>query len=239
MTISKIKDLLSEEVLANGDLSQDVSSACGSDMMSDVLAYVKDQAVLLTGLVNTQVVRTAEMMDMICIVFVRNKRPTGAMIDLAMEHGVVTPRRRAVSAMSEPLRFHYDVNGKDFTSAGKASVDVKKNLRLLGLSPEIVRRVSIAMYEGEINMVIHAGGGVADVSVDEGGITIILEDHGPGIEDISLAMQEGYSTAPDNIRQLGFGAGMGLPNMKRYTDEMDIESVVGSGTKITMRVNIS
>ena len=115
--------------------------------------------------------------------------------------------------MSEPLRFHYDVNGKDFTSAGKASVDVKKNLRLLGLSPEIVRRVSIAMYEGEINMVIHAGGGVADVSVDEGGITIILEDHGPGIEDISLAMQEGYSTAPDNIRQLGFGAGMGLPNM--------------------------
>ena len=133
--------------------------------------------------------------------------------------------------MSEPLRFHYDVNGKDFTSAGKASVDVKKNLRLLGLSPEIVRRVSIAMYEGEINMVIHAGGGVADVSVDE--------DHGPGIEDISLAMQEGYSTAPDNIRQLGFGAGMGLPNMKRYTDEMDIDSVVGSGTKITMKVRIS
>ena len=111
--------------------------------------------------------------------------------------------------------------------------------RLLGLSPEIVRRVSIAMYEGEINMVIHAGGGVAEVSVDEGGITIILEDHGPGIEDISLAMQEAYSTAPDNIRQLGFGAGMGLPNMKRYTDEMDIDSVVGSGTKITMKVRIS
>ena len=89
MTISKIKDLLSAEVLADGDLSQDVSSACGSDMMSDVLAYVKDQAVLLTGLVNTQVVRTAEMMDMICIVFVRNKRPTGEMIELAMEHGIV------------------------------------------------------------------------------------------------------------------------------------------------------
>ena len=134
--------------------------------------------------------------------------------------------------MSEPLRFHYDVNGKDFTSAGKASVDVKKNLRLLGLSPEIVRRVSIAMYEGEINMVIHAGGGHVTA-------TITLEDHGPGIEDISLAMQEGYSTAPDNIRQLGFGAGMGLPNMKRYTDEMDIDSVVGSGTKITMKVRIS
>ena len=89
MTISKIKDLLSAEVLADGDLSQDVSSACGSDMMSDVLAFVKDQAVLLTGLVNTQVVRTAEMMDMICVVFVRNKRPTGEMIDLAAEHGIV------------------------------------------------------------------------------------------------------------------------------------------------------
>lgn len=140
--------------------------------------------------------------------------------------------------MPEPLRFHYNVDGNDFTSAGQASVDVKKNLRLLGLSPEIVRRVSIAMYEGEINMVIHAGGGEADVTVDEKSIVILLVDHGPGIADIPLAMQEGYSTAPDNIRSLGFGAGMGLPNMKRYTDGMDIESEVGKGTRITMRVDI-
>ena len=137
------------------------------------------------------------------------------------------------------LHLTYQVPGDDFTRAGEASGDVKHKLKKLGYEPDAVRRVSIAMYEGEINMVIHAGGGVADVSVDEGGITIILEDHGPGIEDISLAMQEGYSTAPDNIRQLGFGAGMGLPNMKRYTDEMDIDSVVGSGTKITMKVRIS
>ena len=140
--------------------------------------------------------------------------------------------------MSEPLVFHFDVDGLDFTSAGQASVQVKKNLRQLGLTPEIIRRVSIAMYEGEINMVIHAGGGKADVLVDENAVTIILEDSGPGIKDIDEAMQEGFSTAPDAIRSLGFGAGMGLPNMKRYTDEMELSSTVGVGTKIVMKVFI-
>ncbi len=138
--------------------------------------------------------------------------------------------------MSEPLVFHFDVDGDDFTSAGQASVQVKKNLRQLGLTPETIRRVSIAMYEGEINMVIHAGGGRAEVLVDESAVTIILEDKGPGIKDIEQAMQEGFSTAPDTIRSLGFGAGMGLPNMKRYSDSMDITSTVGVGTKIVMKV---
>lgn len=140
--------------------------------------------------------------------------------------------------MSEPLRFHYDVDGENFTSAGEVSVAVKKNLRQLGFPPDVIRRVSIAMYEGEINMVIHADGGVADVLVYPDKIVIILEDHGPGIPDVDLAMQEGYSTASDNIRALGFGAGMGLPNMKRYTEEMTIESTVGVGTKITMVVKL-
>ena len=138
--------------------------------------------------------------------------------------------------MPEALKFHFIVDGEDFTSAGKASVQVKKNLRQLGLPPEIIRRVSIAMYEGEINMVIHAGGGEADVTVTEDSVEIFLHDTGPGIKDIDRAMQEGYSTASDQIRSLGFGAGMGLPNMKRYTDYMDIKSAVGKGTDITMRV---
>ncbi len=141
--------------------------------------------------------------------------------------------------MNDALSFKYEVDGDDFTSAGQASVLVKKNLRQLGLDPQIIRRVSIAMYEGEINMVIHAGGGVAEVRVLENYIEIILEDHGPGIRDIEQAMQAGFSTAPDRIRSLGFGAGMGLPNMKRYTDYMDIESKVGEGTRVTMRVNIN
>ena len=126
--------------------------------------------------------------------------------------------------MSEALVFKFDVDGEDFTSAGQASVQIKKNLRQLGISPEIIKRVSIAMYEGEINMVIHAGGGIAEVRVSENFIEIILEDKGPGIADIDKAMQEGYSTASETVRSLGFGAGMGLPNMKRYTDEMNIYS---------------
>lgn len=140
--------------------------------------------------------------------------------------------------MSDLLTFHFDVDGDDFTSAGQASVQIKKNLRQLGIAPETIRRVSIAMYEGEINMVIHAGGGEADVSVSEDQVIIVLADKGPGIPNIEQAMQEGFSTAPDAIRSLGFGAGMGLPNMKRYTDFMDIQSEVGKGTTITMKVNI-
>ena len=141
--------------------------------------------------------------------------------------------------MSEAVRFHFNVDGDDFTSAGQASVQVKKNLRALGISPEIIRKVSIAMDEGEINMVIHAGGGEADVLIFEDRIEIHLCDNGPGIANIDLAMQEGFSTAPDNIRSLGFGAGMGLPNMKRYSDSITIDSTLGKGTKILMTVNLS
>ncbi|MBO5295733.1 MAG: ATP-binding protein [Clostridia bacterium] len=140
--------------------------------------------------------------------------------------------------MNEAVKFHFVVDGDDFTSAGQASVQIKKNLRQLGISPETIRKVSIAMYEGEINMVIHAGGGEADVLIYEDRIEILLTDNGPGIANIDLAMQEGFSTAPDNIRSLGFGAGMGLPNMKRYTDSMQIDSALGKGTRILMTVNL-
>ncbi|MBR5632395.1 MAG: ATP-binding protein [Clostridia bacterium] len=136
------------------------------------------------------------------------------------------------------VRFTFDVDGEDFSSAGAASVQVKKHLRQMGFSPEIIRRVSIAMYEGEINMVIHADGGVATVEVSDEAIVMILKDQGPGIPDVSMALKEGFSTAKDNIRSLGFGAGMGLPNMKKYTDSLEIETEVGKGTTITMKVNI-
>lgn len=138
--------------------------------------------------------------------------------------------------MTDRVNFHFDIDGDNFTSAGEASVRIKKLLREMGFSPDTIRRVSVAMYEGEINMVIHANGGSADVDVYGDRIEIVLADKGPGIPDIDLAMQEGYSTAPDNIRSLGFGAGMGLPNMKRYTDDMRIESALGVGTTIYMTV---
>ena len=140
--------------------------------------------------------------------------------------------------MNEPINFHFKVDGSNFISAGEASVNVKKLLRQVGIAPDIIKRVSIAMYEGEINMVIHAGGGEATVTVDTDKVVIVLADKGPGIPDVDLAMKEGYSTATDRIRDLGFGAGMGLPNMKRYTDTMQIETEVGKGTTITMTVNI-
>jgi len=132
----------------------------------------------------------------------------------------------------------YDVPGDDFTRAGEASSNLKGYLKKMGVPPDVVRRVAIAMYEGEINMVIHAGGGEIEVIISPDEINMKLTDHGPGIEDIELAMQEGYSTAPDNIRNLGFGAGMGLPNMKKYTDELKIDSIVGVGTTVTMKVKI-
>lgn len=140
--------------------------------------------------------------------------------------------------MMDKVNFHFDIDGDNFTSAGEASVRIKKLLREMGFSPETIRRVSVAMYEGEINMVIHADGGTADVDVYCDRIEIKLADQGPGISNIDLAMQEGYSTAPDNIRSLGFGAGMGLPNMKKYTDEMKVESEVGKGTTIYMTVRV-
>ena len=138
--------------------------------------------------------------------------------------------------MSQILSFHFEVEGDDLSQAGEASSQVKRSLKKLGLPADVIRKVSICMYEGEINMVIHADGGEAEVLVYEDRIVMILTDHGPGIADVEKAMQEGYSTAPDNVRSLGFGAGMGLPNMKRYTDDMRIDSVVGEGTTITMTV---
>lgn len=140
--------------------------------------------------------------------------------------------------MSDSIKLHYDVPGDDFTRAGAASGSVKRTLKELGISPGIIRNVSIAMYEGEINMVIHAGGGEIDVEITENEIIITLSDHGPGIENVELAMKEGYSTAPDNIRNLGFGAGMGLPNIKKYTDEFTIDTVLGEGTTLNMKVYI-
>ena len=137
--------------------------------------------------------------------------------------------------MSQTISFHYDVPGDDFIYV---YLFIKKALKQVGLAPDIIRNVAIAMYEGEINMVIHAGGGEIDVDIAPDAVHMVLRDQGPGIQDISLAMQEGWSTAPDDVRSLGFGAGMGLPNMKKYTDEMKVESTAGVGTTVTMTVFI-
>ncbi|MEG0546168.1 MAG: ATP-binding protein [Oscillospiraceae bacterium] len=136
------------------------------------------------------------------------------------------------------IELHYDVPGDDFTRAGEASGSVKSHLKKLGFDPAVIRNVVIALYEGEINMVIHAGGGEIDVLINPDDINMTLTDHGPGIPNVALAMQEGFSTAPDNVRSLGFGAGMGLPNIKKYTDEMSIETEIDVGTTMKLKVNV-
>ncbi len=137
------------------------------------------------------------------------------------------------------IHLHYEVSGEDFTRAGEASGSVKKRLKSLGYNTDAIRRVAIAMYEAEINMVIHADGGYCDVDIFPDRVEILLADHGPGIPDVDKAMQEGYSTAPDNVRSLGFGAGMGLPNIKKYTDEMRIETTIGVGTNLYLTVKVN
>lgn len=141
--------------------------------------------------------------------------------------------------MNSGMVFHYDVDGNDFTLAGETSSKVKKRLKQLGLPPEVIRRVAIAMYEAEINMVIHADGGTIDVVVTPQAVRIVFADRGPGIPDIEKAMQEGYSTASNEVRELGFGAGMGLPNIKKNADEMKIDTTVGKGTTIELVINIA
>lgn len=134
------------------------------------------------------------------------------------------------------MKLRYEVPGDDLSLAGRASAEVKRALGRLGVDPAAIKRLAVAMYEAEINMAIHAGGGIAEAEIVPGKVVVTLRDEGPGIADLELAMQEGYSTAPDHIRELGFGAGMGLPNMKRNADELTIESAPGAGTTIMITI---
>jgi anti-sigma regulatory factor (Ser/Thr protein kinase) len=136
------------------------------------------------------------------------------------------------------MKFHYDVEGGEFISAGVASSKLKKTLKQLGILPTIIRKVSVAMYEAEINMVIHANGGVIDIEITPDKIDVILKDQGPGIENLDLAMKAGYSTASKQAREMGFGAGMGLPNIKKHSDNMNITTIVGEGTKVHLIFNL-
>ena len=138
--------------------------------------------------------------------------------------------------MTDSLEFRYNIDGEDFSRAGEASTDIKRKLKTMGLPPEVIRRVAIAIYEGEINMVIHADGGTITVTLGDDDITMVLADKGPGIDDIEKAMTAGFSTASEDVRSLGFGAGMGLPNMKKSTDELSISTEKGVGTTVTMKV---
>lgn len=137
------------------------------------------------------------------------------------------------------MQLHYEIPANDLTYAGEASSNVKKLLVQLGINPVLIKKTAVSMYEAEINAVIHGNGGIADIEIGNEKIMVRISDKGPGIPDLQLAMQEGYSTATDEVREMGFGAGMGLPNIKRYADKLDIETEVGKGTTLTIVVYFS
>ena len=138
--------------------------------------------------------------------------------------------------MPEAFESIYHVLGRDYTNAGKVSTQIKDTLKRLGISPGVVRRVAIVSYEAEMNLVMYATQGKVLLNVSSEAVTIRIDDEGPGIPDIDLAMQEGYSTATPEMKEMGFGAGMGLPNIRRNADEFDIRSAVGQGTQLFIRV---
>ena len=135
------------------------------------------------------------------------------------------------------MKMHYEIEGGDFSAAGRASSEIKKTIKQFNISPQTVRRIAVALYEAEVNVVAHAYKGTMEVDIKPEYINVVVEDEGPGIENIDKAMEEGYSTATDEVRQMGFGAGMGLPNIKRNCDEMLLTSIVGKGTKLILKVN--
>ncbi len=132
------------------------------------------------------------------------------------------------------MQVTYDLEGGNFAKAGYASSQIKKILKELSVDPKIIKRIVVALYEAEVNVVAHAWRGLVTARIEADRIILVLKDEGPGIPDISLAMQEGYSTASQAVREMGFGAGMGLPNIQRNVDELDIDSVVGTGTTLRM-----
>lgn len=132
----------------------------------------------------------------------------------------------------------FPVEKDDFVTAGEASAKIKRTLKKLGVDSVLLRRISVCAYEVELNLVIHSLGGTIDFQVTQDGVTLLVKDRGPGIPDLDLAMREGWSTAPESVRMMGFGAGMGLPNMKRNADEFDIKSEVGVGTEILMKFKL-
>ena len=243
MTVKEIVSLLHADILHTGAyLDTEINAAFGSDMMSDTLAYADSHTLLLTGLCTLQVLRTVEMLDIPVIVFVRGKIPSEDMLELAAETDTCILQTKMTMFNACGILYQagltFDVDSDDFTRAGEASSRLKRTLKQMGLPPDIIRRISIVMYEGEINMVIHAHGGKITVTVDDDAVTMVLADIGPGIPDVEKAMQAGWSTASEAVRQQGFGAGMGLPNMKKNADTLEIDTVVGVGTTVTAVVRL-
>lgn len=262
MEIKTIKDVLEACVIEGEDgLDASVEHVYASDLMSDVLAFGKPNSILLTGLSTQQAVISAHMAEFKGVVFVRGKRPKDGAEKFAKDNHLILlstqldmydaciridsikrgryPRSKtkSIGEKTEEMLFShkFSIQGNDFANAGMASTEVKSILKKIGFDPKLVRRVAISTYEGEMNVVMHASKAKVDLSVTPNLIQVVIEDEGKGIPDVNLAMQEGFTTATEEMRAMGFGSGMGLPNIKKNSDELDIKSEVGKGTRVQMR----
>ena len=262
--VDKIREALGAKVYVGNDLDREyVSGIYASDLMSDVLAYGKAGSLLLTGLNSIQSTISAYMAEFKGVIFIRSKVPDleiitfardkhlfifttdddmfEACVKIARVEGEV-PENKDISSLSRKAdnitTYTFEVDGQDFASAGMVSTQIKTLLKSIGFDPQLVRRVAISTYEAEMNVVMHARKGEITLVASDKEILITIRDEGKGIKDIDLAMTEGYSTATEEQRALGFGAGMGLPNIKKNSDEMHIESEVGKGTLIEIMFHV-
>ena len=265
MEIKTIMDALDASVIAgNSGLDLSVEHIYASDLMSDVLAFGRPNSILLTGLATQQAVISAHMAEFKGVVFIRGKNPKDGSEKFARENHLVllsskfdmydactkidSIRRGSLQVIQSEsagskaddmiLNNEFYINGNDFASAGMVSTEIKSILKKIGFDPKLVRRVAISTYEGEMNVVVHAIRARVNLSITPRLVEVVIDDEGQGIPDVELAMQEGFTTATEEIRAMGFGSGMGLPNIKRNTDEMNLKSVVGKGTNLQMKFYI-
>jgi anti-sigma regulatory factor (Ser/Thr protein kinase) len=261
LTMHRVMEALqAQAVVGENLLDTHITGIYASDLMSDVLAYGKTGSVLLTGMNSIQTAVSSYMAEFKAIVFLRGKKPTEdirqfargkglillttrsdmyeACIQIAQINGQLLPGSEVpadASRVEDVARHQFFIKQGDFTTAGMISTEIKEILNSIGYEPRLVRRVAISTYEGEMNVVMHAQKGTVTLNASEAEIFVTIEDEGKGIPDVEKAMQEGFSTATEEQRALGFGSGMGLPNMKRNADVLHVTSEVGKGTNVEMK----
>jgi anti-sigma regulatory factor (Ser/Thr protein kinase) len=260
--IRAIKEILEASVIEGEDkLDDSVEHVYASDLMSDVLAFGKPNSILFTGLATQQAVVSAHMAEFKGVIFVRGKKSKDASAKFAREHHLalmsthldmfetcvrvdslirgkpIEPKSAAVASGATDLTLAHElcISGNDFANAGMVSTEVKSILKKIGLNPVLVRRIAISTYEGEMNVVMHARRAKVLLTVSPKCVEVVIDDEGKGIPDVEMAMQEGFSTATEEMRAMGFGSGMGLPNIKRNSDELAIQSELGRGTRLDMK----
>jgi serine/threonine-protein kinase RsbT len=264
LTVHRIQEALQAQVIVGENLlDTHVTGIYASDLMSDVLAYGKSGSVLLTGMNSIQTAVSSYMAEFKAIVFLRGKKPTDDIRQFAQGKGLILlttradmyescikiaqidghllarPGEEAILDKEEDIAVHqFNIEEGDFTTAGMISTEIKEILNSIGFEPKLVRRVAISTYEGEMNVVMHARKGVVTLKASDAEILVRIDDEGKGIPDVEKAMQEGFSTATDEQRALGFGSGMGLPNMKKNADILNVTSEIGKGTQVEMKFTV-